>query len=60
MMARLGARVAITSTTDRIEERADEIRAEGAEVSRRSRAHFGFSAVRTASTKARRRAASLR
>ena len=33
MLARLGARVAITSTTDRIEERADEIRAEGGEVS---------------------------
>ncbi len=33
LLARLGARVAITSTTGRIEERADELRAEGAEVS---------------------------
>lgn len=33
LLARLGARVAITSTTDRIEERARELRAEGAEVS---------------------------
>src|SRR6185503_804359 len=33
MLARLGARVAITSTTERIEERAGELRAEGAEVS---------------------------
>jgi len=33
MLARLGARVAITSTTDRIEERAEEIRAEGGDVS---------------------------
>jgi 3-oxoacyl-[acyl-carrier protein] reductase len=33
LLARLGARVAITSTTERIEERAGELRAEGAEVS---------------------------
>jgi 3-oxoacyl-[acyl-carrier protein] reductase len=33
LLARLGARVVITSTTDRIEERAEEIRAEGGEVS---------------------------
>jgi len=33
MLARLGARVAITSTTERIEDRADEIRAEGGDVS---------------------------
>ena len=33
LLARLGARVAITSTTDRIEERANEIGAEGGEVS---------------------------
>jgi 3-oxoacyl-[acyl-carrier protein] reductase len=33
MLARLGARVAITSTTDRIEERAGELRAAGADVS---------------------------
>ena len=33
LLARLGAPVAITSTTDRIEERAAELRAEGAEVS---------------------------
>lgn len=33
LLARLGARVAITSTTDRIEERADELRAEGGKVS---------------------------
>ena len=33
MIARLGARVAITSTTERIRERADELRAEEAEVS---------------------------
>jgi 3-oxoacyl-[acyl-carrier protein] reductase len=33
LLARLGARVAITSTTERIEERADELRAEAAEVS---------------------------
>ena len=33
MLARLGARVAITSTTERIRERADELRSEGAEVS---------------------------
>ena len=33
IFARLGARVVITSTTDRIQERAGEIRAEGAEVS---------------------------
>jgi len=33
MLARLGARVAITSTTERIEQRAGELRAEGAEVS---------------------------
>jgi 3-oxoacyl-[acyl-carrier protein] reductase len=33
LLARLGARVAITSTTERIRERADELRAEGAEVS---------------------------
>jgi 3-oxoacyl-[acyl-carrier protein] reductase len=33
LLARLGARVAITSTTERIEERASELRAEGAEVS---------------------------
>jgi 3-oxoacyl-[acyl-carrier protein] reductase len=33
LLARLGARVAITSTTERIEERAAELRAEGAEVS---------------------------
>jgi 3-oxoacyl-[acyl-carrier protein] reductase len=33
LLARLGARVAITSTTDRIDARADELRAEGAEVS---------------------------
>jgi 3-oxoacyl-[acyl-carrier protein] reductase len=32
LLARLGARVAITSTTGRIEERADELRAEGADV----------------------------
>jgi len=33
LLARLGARVAITSTTERIEARAGELRAEGAEVS---------------------------
>jgi 3-oxoacyl-[acyl-carrier protein] reductase len=33
VLARLGARVAITSTTDRIHERAAELRAEGAQVS---------------------------
>jgi 3-oxoacyl-[acyl-carrier protein] reductase len=33
LLARLGARVAITSTTERIEERAGELRADGAEVS---------------------------
>jgi 3-oxoacyl-[acyl-carrier protein] reductase len=33
LLARLGARVAITATTDRIETRASELRAEGAEVS---------------------------
>jgi len=33
LLARLGARVAITSTTERIEERAKELRTEGAEVS---------------------------
>jgi 3-oxoacyl-[acyl-carrier protein] reductase len=33
LLARLGARVAITSTTERIEERANELRAEGASVS---------------------------
>ena len=33
LLARLGARVAITATTDRIDARADELRAEGAEVS---------------------------
>jgi 3-oxoacyl-[acyl-carrier protein] reductase len=33
LLARLGARVAITSTTERIEQRANELRAEGAEVS---------------------------
>ena len=33
LLARLGARVAITSTTERIRERADELRSEGAEVS---------------------------
>jgi len=33
MLARLGARVAITSTTERIEERAHELRAAGADVS---------------------------
>ena len=33
LLARLGARVAITSTTDRIEQRAAELRAEGAAVS---------------------------
>ena len=33
LLARLGARVAITSTTERIQTRADELRAEGAEVS---------------------------
>ncbi|MEO8290343.1 MAG: SDR family NAD(P)-dependent oxidoreductase [Gaiellaceae bacterium] len=33
LLARLGARVAITSTTGRIEERAAELRAEGADVS---------------------------
>jgi 3-oxoacyl-[acyl-carrier protein] reductase len=33
LLAGLGARVAITSTTERIETRADELRAEGAEVS---------------------------
>jgi 3-oxoacyl-[acyl-carrier protein] reductase len=33
LLARLGAGVAITSTTERIRERADELRAEGAEVS---------------------------
>src|SRR5437870_6275915 len=32
LLARLGAQVAITSTTDRIEERAQELRAEGATV----------------------------
>jgi 3-oxoacyl-[acyl-carrier protein] reductase len=36
LLARLGARVAITSTTERIRDRADELRGEGAEVS----AHF--------------------
>jgi 3-oxoacyl-[acyl-carrier protein] reductase len=33
LLARLGARVAITSTTERIRDRAEELRAEGAEVS---------------------------
>jgi 3-oxoacyl-[acyl-carrier protein] reductase len=33
LLARLGARVAIASTTDRIETRADKLRTEGAEVS---------------------------
>src|ERR671924_128178 len=33
LLARLGARVAITPTTERIEERAEELRAEGADVS---------------------------
>jgi len=33
LLARLGAHVAITSTTERIEERASELRAEGADVS---------------------------
>jgi 3-oxoacyl-[acyl-carrier protein] reductase len=33
LLGRLGARVAITSTTERIEERASELRAEGSEVS---------------------------
>src|SRR5215216_501282 len=33
LLARLGARVAITSTTERIETRASQLRAEGAEVS---------------------------
>ena len=33
LLARLGGHVAITSTTERIEERAEELRAEGAEVS---------------------------
>jgi 3-oxoacyl-[acyl-carrier protein] reductase len=33
LLAQLGARVAITSTTDRIEQRAEELRAEGAAVS---------------------------
>jgi 3-oxoacyl-[acyl-carrier protein] reductase len=33
LLARLGARVAVTSTTERIEERAAELRAEGADVS---------------------------
>src|SRR5919109_4722990 len=33
LLARLGARVAITSTTERIETRADELRAERADVS---------------------------
>jgi 3-oxoacyl-[acyl-carrier protein] reductase len=33
LLGRLGARLAITSTTDRIEERADELRALGADVS---------------------------
>jgi len=33
LLARLGARVAITSTTERIETRASELRAEGADVS---------------------------
>jgi 3-oxoacyl-[acyl-carrier protein] reductase len=33
LLARLGARVAVTSTTERIETRAAELRAEGAEVS---------------------------
>jgi 3-oxoacyl-[acyl-carrier protein] reductase len=33
LLARLGARVAITSTTDRIDERAGELRADGAAVS---------------------------
>jgi 3-oxoacyl-[acyl-carrier protein] reductase len=33
LLARLGARVAITATTDRIETRAEELRAQGAEVS---------------------------
>jgi 3-oxoacyl-[acyl-carrier protein] reductase len=33
LLASLGARVAITSTTERIRERAEELRAEGAEVS---------------------------
>jgi 3-oxoacyl-[acyl-carrier protein] reductase len=32
LLARLGARVAITATTDRIEARAGELRAEGADV----------------------------
>jgi 3-oxoacyl-[acyl-carrier protein] reductase len=32
LLARLGARITITSTTDRIEERAEELRAEGADV----------------------------
>ena len=33
LLARLGARVAITSTTERIQTRADELRADGADVS---------------------------
>jgi 3-oxoacyl-[acyl-carrier protein] reductase len=33
LLARLGARVAITSTTERIRDRAEELRAQGAEVS---------------------------
>jgi 3-oxoacyl-[acyl-carrier protein] reductase len=33
LLARLGARVAITATTDRIEARAEELRSEGADVS---------------------------
>ncbi|HEY3070960.1 MAG TPA: SDR family NAD(P)-dependent oxidoreductase [Gaiellaceae bacterium] len=33
LLARLGARVAITATTERIETRADELRAEGADIS---------------------------
>ncbi len=51
MLARLGARVAITSTTERIEERADEIRAEGGEVS----AHMADLTDRRAGLRARRR-----
>jgi 3-oxoacyl-[acyl-carrier protein] reductase len=35
LLARLGARVAITATTDRIEARAEELRSEGADVSAR-------------------------
>src|SRR3954454_7975713 len=35
LLARLGARLTITSTTDRIDERAAELRAEGADVDSR-------------------------